>query len=336
MEPAVSSPLGELELSAQAAALLQGSDLSARLRVTGLYPFSPTVFAGATVDLTSGNAFTDSPGTGLSLSELYVTASLANLPELRFTAGLMDLTSYFDRNSFAKDAVTHFFNPAFQTNPALSAANIASRPGLLVSWMPIDQVSLTAATFSSSRDLGSFALDAFAGEVGLRFGNAVVRGTYVTGRDAGFGTGFQEGFAVPRPEGGFGPQSGDQESAFGLNAEYFIPEINLGLFARYGSYTNFDLNQSGTTYSFGVNALDLFMPDDRLGLAYGRQLSSSGLQQASGRPVPDVVELFYDARIAPNLRAGISLQGRSAFSETYLGLRLRYDLSSSDIRRIFE
>jgi hypothetical protein len=328
--------VGQPEVYLQGAALLQGDDLSARLRLGGLYTFSPSVFAGATVDLTAGRAFSDSPVTGLSLNELYVTASPANLPELRFTVGLMDLTSYFDRNSFAKDGVTHFFNPVFQTNPALSAVNISSRPGVLVNWTPLDQVSLTATAFSSSRDLGSFALDAFAGEVGVRFGNAIVRGTYATGRDAGFGTGFEEVFAVPRPGGaGLGPQPGDRESAFGLNAEYFIPEISLGLFARYGWYNNLDLGQGGNTYSFGVNALDVFWPQDRLGLAYGRQLSNSA-QRASGEPVPDVLELFYDARLSPNLRAGASLQQRNGLSDTYVGLRLRYDLSSQEIRSLLE
>ncbi|MBD0335688.1 MAG: porin [Cyanobacteria bacterium Co-bin13] len=331
------SGVGQPEVYLQGAALLQGDDLSARLRVGGIYTFSPSVFAGATVDLTAGNAFSDSPVTGLSLNELYVTASPANLPELRFTVGLMDLTSYFDRNSFAKDAVTHFFNPVFQTNPALSAVNISSRPGVLVNWTPLDELSLTATAFSSSRDLGSFALDAFAGEVGVRFGNAIVRGTYATGRDAGFGTGFEEVFAVPRQGGvGLGPQPGDRESAFGLNAEYFIPELNLGLFGRYGWYNNLDLGEGGNTFSFGVNALDVFLPQDRLGLAYGRQLSNASLQQISGQPQPDVLELFYDVRLTPNLRAGASVQQRNAFSETYLGLRVRYDLSWQEIRRTFE
>ncbi|MBD2258028.1 porin [Pseudanabaena sp. FACHB-2040] len=329
--------VGQPEVYLQGAALLQGDDLSARLRVGGIYTFSPSVFAGAVVDLTAGNSFADSPQTGLSVNELYVTASPANLPELRFTVGLMDLTSYFDRNSFAKDAVTHFFNPVFQTNPALSAANISSRPGVLVNWTPLDELSLTATAFSSSRDLGSFTLDAFAGEVGVRFGNAIVRGTYATGRDAGFGTGFEEVFAVPRQGGsGLGPQPGDRESAFGLNAEYFIPELKLGLFGRYGWYNNLDLGEGGNTFSFGVNALDVFLPQDRLGLAYGRQLSNASLQQISGQPQPDVLELFYDVRLTPNLRAGASVQQRNAFSETYLGLRVRYDLSWQEIRRTFE
>lgn len=336
-ETASGSRVGQAELSLQAAALLQGSDLSARLRASGLYTFSPSVFAGAVVDLTAGTGFSDSAAVGLDLNELYVTASPANVPELRFTVGLMDLTSYFDRNSFAKDSLTHFFNPVFQTNPALSAVNIGSRPGVLVNWTPLDQLSLTATAFSSSRSLNSFALDAFAGEVGVRFGNAIVRGTYVSGRDAGFGSSFAEAFSLTSSSGtGLGPQAGDRETAFGLNGEYFIPGINLGLFGRYGWYTNQDQGESGTTYSFGVNALDVFLADDRLGLAYGRQLSNASAQAASGRPTPDVLELFYDLRLSPNLRAGVSVQQRNAFSETYLGLRVRYDLSPAEVRRILE
>lgn len=330
------APAERSEVFVQAAYLQEGSEGSARLRAGGIYVLSPSVFAGATVDLSTGQAFSDTDQTGLSLSELYLTASPANLPELRFTVGLMDLTSYLDRNSFAKDSLTHFFNPVFQTNPALSTVNIASRPGALVNWTPVDAVSLTATAFSASRSLSDFAIDSFAGEVGVRFGNAIVRGTYVTSTDAGRRDGFSESFAIDRGNGQFGPLPGDRETGFGLNAEAFIPNLKLGFFGRYGWYTNQTLGVSGQTYSLGVNGLDVFMPGDRLGLGYGRQLSNSDLRQASGGPTPDVLELFYDAPIIDNLRAGVSVQQRNAFSETYLGFRVRYDLIWNPLRRAAE
>ncbi|WP_155523638.1 hypothetical protein [Nodosilinea nodulosa] len=330
------APAERSEVFAQAAYLQEGGEGSARLRVGGIYVLSPSVFVGATVDLSTGQAFSDTDQTGLSLSELYLTASPANLPELRLTVGLMDLTSYLDRNSFAKDSLTHFFNPVFQTNPALSTVNVASRPGALVNWTPVDALSLTATAFSSSRDLGSFAIDSFAGEVGVRFGNAIVRGTYVTSTDAGRRDGFDEIFAIDRGNGQFGPLPGDRETGFGLNAEAFIPGLRLGFFGRYGWYTNQTLGASGQTYSLGLNGLDVFMPGDRLGLGYGRQLSNSDLRQASGRPTPDVWELFYDAQVIDNLRAGVSVQQRNAFTETYLGFRLRYDLRWNPLRRAAE
>jgi hypothetical protein len=327
------APAERSEVFVQAAYLQQGDELSARLRGGGIYVLSPSVLAGITADLSTGQAFSDSDQTGLSLSELYLTASPANLPELRFTVGLMDLTSYFDRNSFAKDSLTHFFNPVFQTNPALATANVASRPGALVSWMPIDAVSLTATAFSANRSLGSFALDSFAGEVGVRLGNAIVRGTYVSSVDAGRQDGFAELGAVDRGNGQFGALPGDRETGFGLNAEAFIPELRLGFFGRYGWYTNQTLGASGQTYSLGANGLDVFLPGDRLGLGYGRQLSNSDLRSGG---VPDVWELFYDAQIINNLRAGVSVQQRNGFSETYLGLRVRYDLRWQPLRRTAE
>ncbi len=330
------APAERSEVFGQAAYLQQGGEGSARLRAGGIYVLSPSVFAGATVDLSTGQAFSDSDQTGLSLSELYLTASPANLPELRFTVGLMDLTSYLDRNSFAKDSLTHFFNPVFQTNPALSTVNVASRPGALVNWTPVDAVSLTATTFSANRSLGSFALDSFAGEVGVRFGNAIVRGTYVTSTDGGRGDGFGEIFSFDRGNGQFGPLPGDRETGYGLNAEAFIPGLNLGLFGRYGWYTNNTLGASGQTYSVGANGLDVFLPGDRLGLGYGRQLSNDGLRQASGGPVPEVWELFYDAQIVDNLRAGVTVQQRNAFTETFLGFRVRYDMRWQPLRRAAE
>lgn len=305
--------------------LLQGDESSARLRATGIYVVNPSLMFGATVDLVTGESFANSEDVELVLNELYATASLPDYPNLRLTLGLMDLTSYFDRNSFAKDAATHFFNPAFQTNPALSAAGLGSRPGALVSWDITDYLALRGALFSSSRNLGNFALDGAAAELALRFGNVILRGTYATNRDAGREDGFREAFLIDRGGGSFGVEEGDREVAYGLNAEVFFPELNLGLFGRYGWYDNRSLDLGGQTLSLGMNLLDVFLPDDRLGLAYGRQLSNNSLRQIRDDRVPDVWELFYDLRLNRFLRAGVTLQGRNEFSETVFGFRLRTD-----------
>lgn len=325
--------LGEPLVTAQGVYLLQGDESSARARLTASYALTPNVLFGATLDLTTGDAFTDSPEAGFDLNELYVTVSPPRVPSLRLTLGMMDLTSYFDRNSFAKDAATHFFNPVFQTNPALAAAGIGSRPGVLVNWDVTDNVAIRGAAFSSDRDLDEFAFDAAAAEVALRLGNLIVRGTYVTDRDAGRDSGFNEIFQFRRDDDDFGLESDDREVAYGVNAEYFIPKINLGLFARYGRYENQALDRGGNTYSVGLNALDLFFADDRLGLGYGRELSNESLRRDRDQDIPDVLELFYDLRLTQNLRVGASLQGRDGFSETVAGLRVRADFNLSELWR---
>ena len=319
-----SNLLGVPIVRTQAAYILQDGDSSARLRATGTYAATPNLLLGATLDLTTGNSFSDSEKTTFDLNELYVTLSPESLPSLHFTAGMVDLTSYFDRNSFAKDSVTHFFNSVFQTNPALAATGIGSRPAALVNWDITDDLNVKAAGFSSSRDFGSLAIDGFAGEVGARFGNLVVRGTYSTDRDAGQNDGFREIFQFDRGNDRFGLRSGDREEAFGVNAELFIPELKLGLFGRYGHYRNLALDRGGETYSFGLNLLDVLMADDRLGLAYGQQLSNSGLRHR-GDKTPDVLEAFYDFRLSSNLRVGVMVQERNGFSDTVLGLRIRAD-----------
>lgn len=329
-----SQDLGNPLVQVQGVYTLQGDESSVRGRVSASYAITPNLMVGGTVDLTSGNAFSDSPEEGIDLNELYVAVSPTELPNLRFVAGMLDLTSYFDRNSFAKDAATHFLNPVFQSNPALAAAGLGSRPAILLNWSVADPVEIKVAGFSSSRDLGELALDGFAGEIGLRFDNLIVRGTYITGRDAGQDDGFREIFGLQRGSE-FGLDSDDREAAYGINAEYFIPEINLGLFARYGWYENLDLDQGGSTFSLGFNLLDLFMPDDRLGLAYGRELSNDDLRQDQDDDYPDVWEFFYDFRITPNLRAGVTLQSREQFSETIGGFRIRADFDSSDFGRLF-
>lgn len=285
-------------------AYLQQEDASARLRLRGIYPVSPNALFGAIVDLATGDDFAGTEGDGLSLSELYFAGSLPSYPNLRLIAGLMDLTSYFDRNSFAKDSTTHFFHPLFQTNPALASTGIGSRPGALLNWNITDNVEAKAAVFSSERNLGDFDLDAFAGEIGFRAGNGIIRATYATDQDTG-------------RSGVFGTRNGDRENAFGINGEYFIPEIKLGLFARYGWLENSEQDDSSETYNFGLNFLDLFLQDDRLGLGYafGRGFSEDN----------DVWELFYDIRVSPNLRAGVTLQEREGFSETIFGFRVKTD-----------
>lgn len=314
-------PIKEPSVTVQGVYVTQGEDSSSRARVSGVYPLSPQAVFGATLDLTSEeNTFDNSRGEGLNINELYFASSLGGVPNLRFVVGQMDLTSYFDRNSFAKDGASHFFNPVFQTNPALSSTGISSRPGLLLNWSVTDNLAAKAAMFSSANALSDFTLDGFAGEIGLRYGNAILRGTYSTARDAGSRDSFLESFGFERENGEFGPIEDDREEAYGLNAEVFIPNMKLGLFARYGRYENRDLDEGGYTYSLGLSFLDLFTPDDRLGLAYGRALSNDALRDGEQ---PDVVELFYDFKFLPNLRFGLSFQGRESFEESVLGVRVK-------------
>jgi hypothetical protein len=324
LAPLVSSTaLREPSLQFQGVYITQGDEDSARARLTGVYPLTRQVLVGATLDWTTENSnFDDSRNEGLNINELYVATSLSALPNLRFVLGQIDLTSYFDRNSFAKDGATQFFNPVFQTNPALASTAIAPRPGFLVNWTVTDNVEAKAAVYSSSDSISNFALDAFAGEVGIRYGNAIIRGTYATGRDAGNRDSFAEAFSIARNDEGtrFGPQEDDREEAYGINAEVYIPELKLGLFGRYGRYENRDLGEGGDTYVFGATVLDLFTGDDRLGLAYGRSLSNDSLRRGDK---PDVLELYYDFPILPYLRLGFSVQGRENFEETVLGIRVR-------------
>ena len=292
---------------------LNQEDSSARLRLRGFYPVSPNAMFGGIVDLATGNDFAGTEDSGVNLSELYFTGNLPEYPNLRLVVGLMDLTSYFDRNSFAKDNTTHFFNNVFQTNSALATAGIGSRIGVLLNWNITDNIEAKGAAFSSDRGLGDLALDAFAGEIGLRAGNGIIRATYSSDQDTGRDgvVGFPTNQAPLFFERG--TQNGDREDAFGINGEYFIPQINLGLFARYGWHENRELDRGADTYSLGLNLLDLFIKEDRLGFGYGRGLSHEDGRRIRGDKMPDVWELFYDARISPNFRAGVTLQARRSF-----------------------
>ncbi len=306
----------------QGAYVYQGGDSSARARLQGLYPLSSRVLFGATLDLSTGS-FSDTPSSGFNINELYIATSLPEIPNLRFVLGQLDLTSYFDRNSFAKDGTTHFFNPIFQTNPALTETGIGSRPAALVNWSLTDNIEVKGAAFSSSRSIGDFALNGFAGEVGVRFGNAIIRGTYVTGRADENGGGFKEASSIARGGGRFGVLKGDREESFGVNAEVFIPQLKMGFFGRYGRYNNLDMNEGGDTASVGLSFLDVFARDDRLGLAYGQGLSNDARRVSAGAKRPDALELFYDFKFMPNLRMGFSIQERNSFSEIVAGFRVK-------------
>jgi hypothetical protein len=327
-----SSALREPFLQLQGVYVTQGGDTSARARVSGVYPISSQALFGATLDLTSdGSSFDDSRREGLNINELYLATSIGGIPNLRFVVGQIDLTSYFDRNSFAKDGASQFFNPVFQTNPALAATGIASRPGLLVNWSVTDNIEAKAAVFSSADKISDFSLDGFAGEVAVRYGNAIIRGTYASARDAGVRDSFVESYSIARGNNEFGPIKTDREEAYGLNAEVFIPNLKLGVFGRYGRYENRDLGEGADTYVLGVSMLDLFTRDDRLGLAYGRALSNDRLRRGD---TPDVLELYYDFQFIPHLRLGFTVQGRDNFSDTVLGVRVKSEFDVTPSRRI--
>jgi hypothetical protein len=80
--------------------------------------------------------------------------------------------------------------------------------------------------------------------------------------------------------------------------------------------------------------LDLFLEGDRLGLGYSRQLSNTDLRRDRGDPVPDVLELFYDARITRNLRAGVTLRQQDGLSETIAGFRIRVDFDARELGKL--
>jgi hypothetical protein len=328
------APITTPTLRLQGAYVFQGNEDSFRIRTIGIYPLADWIQVGAVVDLTDDGDFNILEGAGVDLTELYVAAApIRSLPNLRFVVGQIDFTSYFDRNSFAKDRTTHFFNSVFQSNPALQATTFTSRPGALVNWTITDNVEVKVAAFSSEPDLGDFAIDGFAGELGLRLENFIIRGTYTSALDGGTGSGFDEIYSLNRGDGETGLLDSDREDAYGVNAEYFFPDINLGLFGRYGHYTNQDLEGDNTadTYSFGLNLLDLIISGDRLGLGYGQQLSNSSLRDDKN---PDVIEIFYDARVLPNLRVGVSFQALNEFSESIAGFRIRTDFDLIPRRRL--
>ncbi len=157
--------------------------------------------------------------------------------------------------------------------------------------------------FSSSPDITDFALDGFAGEVDFRTGDLILRGTFVTARDTEF------------------QGTGGRLDSYGLNAEWFIPQANVGLFGRYGYLNNSNTGFSEDIFTVGLNVLDVFMEDDRLGLGYGNNLPTTVANGVS----PDVLELFYEFEVIPHLRLSFTFQQRDQFRESYAGFRIRSD-----------
>ena len=103
----------------------------------------------------------------------------------------------------------------------------------------------------------------------------------------------------------------------------------MGVFGRYGRYNNLDMGEGGDTASVGVSFLDLFAPDDRLGIAYGQGLSNDARRVSAGGKRADALEVFYDFKLMNNLRMGFSLQERNSFSELVAGFRVKteFDLT---------
>jgi hypothetical protein len=320
------------QLFFQGVYIQQNENASLRGRIAFNYAVTPNFLFGTTIDAVRGDAFINNYE-GFNINELYVAFSPSRLPNLRFVIGQLDLTSYFDRNSFAKDATTHFFNQIFQTNPALSRSGVDSRPAMLMNWAINDNIEAKAAVFSSNPDLKDFALNGFAGELGFRWENFIVRGTYVASQDRGQNDGFREIFQIDRGGGRFGLLANDAEVAYGVNAEWYIPQIKMGLFGRFGRYENQTLGLGGNTFNAGINLFDIFRRDDRFGVGYGRDLSNNNLRREVGEKVPDVLEVFYDLPVLPHLRMGFTFQGVDSFSEAIVGFRIKTQFNWTPFER---
>ncbi|MGK7890338.1 MAG: hypothetical protein AB4042_13465 [Leptolyngbyaceae cyanobacterium] len=318
-------------LTLQGGVVLLDDEFSGRARVSGFYPISPDIALAGAVEVSEGSIFSDSELEGANINELHLTLAPRGVPNLRMRLGHLDLTSYFDRNSFAKDGLTHFFSPTLQTNPALAANGLGSRTGALVNYSVTDNIEARGVLFSSDRSISEFDLTGFGGELGFRAGNAIIRGTYISAIDGGSNDGPDEIFGFTRSDGTLGIAESDREESFGVNAELFIPSLNMGLFGRYGRYENQDADVSGETFSGGVSFLDVLGRGDRMGLGYGRSLSNNDLREARGEDVADVWELFYDFRLSPDVRLGFTVQQLDDFSETIAGVRLKteFDIPSS-------
>jgi hypothetical protein len=65
-------------------------------------------------------------------------------------------------------------------------------------------------------------------------------------------------------------------------------------------------------------------------------LSNNDLRRELGNKVPDVWEVFYDFRVTPYLRAGVSLQARDEFSDVVAGFRVKTEFDLLGIGRLFQ
>ena len=310
-------PPPQLTLDAQVglqATSAQG--LAGRLGTVTRYTLGSNTVLGLDVDFIAGSLF--GPG-GIDVKQLFIAQSIPGLENLRFLGGKLDLTAIFDRNSFAKDNLTHFFNFNFGTNPALVAGGLGAKPALVADWLISDELSVKIAPFASQFVGDVFQFDSLAGEVAFRFQeNYVARLTFVTGRDTGVST-FRENDRLLRPI-----RPGDRVTAFGLNGEAFFPEIRLGAFFRYGYYRSEVTQVDADHFSLGVNLLDIFRPDDRLGVGYARALSNANFL-LPGERTPDVLEVFYDLKVRDRIRVGFSAQAQDGFSRGVFGVRAKLD-----------
>lgn len=74
-----STALTPPNLTFQGVYLYQGDQTSARARLFGVYPLTPNALVGATLDLITGKAFTDTPNNGFNVTELYFATSPRDL-----------------------------------------------------------------------------------------------------------------------------------------------------------------------------------------------------------------------------------------------------------------
>jgi hypothetical protein len=225
----------------------------------------------------------------VNVREAWVRSELFG-QRLAISAGRLDLTNYFDRNTMANDETTQFISDALVNNPMLGL--ITNGAGVAAVFDPKNGFALKGGFQQSNADATNLSesiftlaeVDYFARPRGLAEGNyrAWFRSDNHTGTNRG---------------------------AWGISADQKITNV-FGLFGRYGS-AEADVDRD-TFFSAGFQIGNgiVFFPSDFWGFGYGQTDLGTGDHEK-------LVEGYYNFQISEKLRLSFHLQRvLHSFTET--------------------
>jgi hypothetical protein len=243
----------------------------------------------------------------LNLREVWLRTQFFG-QRLSLTAGRLDLTNYFDRNTVSNDETTQFLSDALVNNQMLGLASNGT--GFALEYDPKNMFVFRFGLQQSNPDATSLS-------------DSIYSLSEVAAKVTPFSL----------PEGNyrfwFRANNGDVDSkkAFGVSLDQKITPV-VSLFGRYGTQ---DLHFGDTTswddkyWSAGVgfNQGAVFNPHDSWGVGYSKMDLASGDKE-------DLVEGYYNFELTQRLRLSFSLQhvldkpaGDTKFGYLLPGVRLQ-------------
>lgn len=231
------------------------------------------------------------------LTQVYYEHSFG--PGLVVSAGQLDITGYFDTNSFANNERTQFLANTFVNNPAVEFGGTDNfySPGVRVTWWPVENVDISVGAFEGNGDyVDAFDNPFYMAELNFALKPAGREGNYRVYYWNRQGRSDSELANTADPDNTGLIKA--ENKGFGVSIDQMVTE-NLGVWLRAGEQSK-KVAQFNAHLSLGVNISGAAFgrPDDSIGLGVGSSRMSKVYRDYKKSQDPafdDSIETYMEA-----------------------------------------